>query len=108
MEIVTTPGEHQKIPEITRMSNSMYYFVECVYIIIRKDNNRLVVMNENRVLCDCCYKTIRGCKVAFVKRFQHRTWKRNIKPAWTPAYQPEPGWLERLEKLLSVKNVRNY
>ncbi len=93
----TKPGTNQKEePIVYRLSNSVYYFIESVYIIVGKNNYRLVALKHSRVLYDQNYKTLRGCKIAFSKLFNHRTWKDNVKAFWTDAYQTEQGWHENI------------
>lgn len=81
------PGKNQpEIFKITLMSNSMYYFIQCAYIIKGKNYYRLVVLQNGKILCDQRYKTFNACKIAFAKRFNHKAWKENIRPVWTPIY----------------------
>ena len=87
---------------ISRLINSIYYFIDCVYIIQLKDKYRLVALHHRTVLCDKYYPTGRGCKIAFQKLFKDKAWKEEVKPDWTNFYDPDHKWLakkqSRLEK----------
>jgi hypothetical protein len=62
---------------ISRLINSVYYFIDCVYILESKDKYRLVALQHRRVLFDKYYPTLRGCRIAFQKTFKDRPAKRN-------------------------------
>ena len=91
----TNPGTNQQEVLVITLTNPIYYFIESVFILIGKDFYRLVALKHGRVLCDREYKTLRGCKIAFVKLFKNRTWKEKIKPSWTIDYTPEQQWLKK-------------
>jgi len=85
------------------MTNSIYYFLEFIFILIEHGTFRLVVLQHNRLLMDRRYKSLRGAKIAFSKYYTAKRWQENIEPDWSPAYHPEVTWLE--EKL--TKNKEN-
>jgi hypothetical protein len=92
----TKPTQDQsKDRMITLLQNSIYYFIECVFILIEENNYRLVALHNRRVLLDKSYKTLRGSKIAFSKFFQEKAWKQNIKPEWTHYYPPDKDWLDQ-------------
>jgi hypothetical protein len=87
-------------PVISRLLNSIFYFIECVFIIISKGNYRLVAINNNRVLMDKNFQTLRGGKIALAKYFKNKGWKEEIKAEWSHKYPPDQDWLkEKLELL---------
>jgi hypothetical protein len=97
----TYPGSEEK-PVISILSNSIHYFIECVYIIKSKCKYRLVVLHNNRVLCDQYYSTLRGCRIAFDKMFRGKAWTKKVKADWSHFYDPDKRWLA--EKLSHLEN----
>ena len=79
---------------ISILINSIYYFIECVYILILHDHCRLIVLHHGRVLTDKRYKTVRGARIAFAKLYKHKGWKEGIKAQRSHLYDPEAKWLE--------------
>jgi len=94
-----TPPEFQtgEAKKISILINSVYYFIECVYILILHDRCRLIVLHRGRVLTDRTYKTVRGARIAFSKLYKHKGWKDGIKAQWSHLYDPEVKWLEERE-----------
>jgi hypothetical protein len=80
---------------ITVLENSIYYFLECVFIIIEEDRFRLVVAHQNQLLLNCVYNTLRGAKIAFSRMFLEKAWREDIKAEWTHPYPPELKWLKK-------------
>jgi hypothetical protein len=86
------PGEK---PMISMLINSVYYFIDCVFILQAKDNFRLVALHQGRVLCDKDYATVRGCRIAFDKMYKNKAWSEEIKAEWSHFYDPDKRWLEK-------------
>ena len=84
----------QEDKSISRLSNSIYFYLECVYILKSNDKYRLIAMHHCRVRVDQYYDTVRDCKIAFSKFFQEKPWEKGIKAVWTDFYNPDDGWLE--------------
>jgi hypothetical protein len=88
------PGlEH--IGSISTLINAAYYFLQNVFILLKKDTCRLVVLNNNRLLHDRDYRTMKGARIAFQKKFGHKAWKDGIKNDWSPPYPPDTRWLRK-------------
>jgi len=87
-------------PMISRLINSMYYFIECVFILQEKNKYRLVALQHNRVLMDKYYPTIRGCKIAFDKLYKDKARAEDVKANWTGFYDPDKDWLEEKQSCL--------
>jgi hypothetical protein len=85
----------EDIPMISMLINSVYYFIECVFILQSKDKFRLVALHQSRVLCDKYYNTVRGCRIAFDKLFKNKAWNEEIKAEWSHFYDPDKQWLEK-------------
>jgi hypothetical protein len=85
----------QNEQKITLLQNSIYYFIECVFILIEENNYRLIALHHRQVLLDKYYKTLKGSKIAFAKFFKEKAWEKNVKPEWTPYYPPDKDWLEQ-------------
>lgn len=87
--------------QISILVNSIYYFIESVFIVNVKKVYRLVAVHQGRLLADETYKTARGAKIAFLKRYGKKTWQNGVKAEWTRFYPPEPVWFG--EKFLEDK-----
>ena len=85
---------------ISMLINSIYYFIECVFILRSKNKYRLVVLQHSRVLLDTNYLTEKGCKIAFGKIFKARAWDERVTPLWSHFYDPDKDWLEEKERRL--------
>jgi len=101
---VINPEENEDIM-ISRLINSMHYFLDCVYIIKSKNKYRLVVLQHQRVLIDQYYSTEKGCRIALGKIYNDRAWDKTVKAKWTPFYNPDKKWLE--EKQNRIENGKN-
>ncbi len=99
------PGQRQKLKnetKISRLLNSIYYFLDCVFIIITEPDYRLVILHHDQVIMDVHYKTLRGAKIAFAKYFGERAWAEEVQSQWTHAYPPDNDWMS--EKLDILEN----
>jgi hypothetical protein len=87
---------------ISMLINSIYYYIECVFILRTQNKYRLVVLQHSRVLFDKEYPTEIGCRIAFTKFFKDKAWDEGVTPQWSHFYDPDKDWLEekqtRLEK----------
>ncbi len=81
------PGEFKK-SSVTLLSNSVYYFIEFVYITHDRKSRRfyLAAFHHGRMIFYKSYKTQNGAKVGFIKHFGYKAWKKGVKPVWTPLY----------------------
>jgi hypothetical protein len=91
-----------KKTSISLLINSIYYFLNCVFIMeqteIEKSYRfRLIVIHNNRLIYDDYFKSIKGAKIAFQKRFCDRAWRENVKAEWRHVDDPDQPWLD--EKL---------
>lgn len=74
--------------KITSLQNSIYFFLNCVFIVETADDQyRLVVIQNSRTLYDEIYPAISGAKIAFARLFQDRCSK-NVKPDWSQWFYP--------------------
>jgi hypothetical protein len=96
------PGE--KI-EISRLNNSIHYFVYCAFIIKLKNKYRLVALHKQRVLCDCYFLSYEECQIAFDKLFKEKTWKEGVKADWSHFYPPDQNWLAKKQSYLENRNM---
>ena len=90
---------------ISMLINSIYYFIDCVYIIQLKDKYRLVVLQRCTVLLDKYYPTERGCKIAFQKLFKDKAWSEEITANWSHFYDPDQQWLAEKQSRLETGNM---
>ena len=80
--------------DISRLTNSIYYFIECVYIVRLKQSYRLVACHKGHILWNQVYQTLHSAKTAFSKLFHYKLWDINKKPDWSDFYPPETQWYE--------------
>ena len=96
-------------PTLMVLINSVYYFLECVYILEKKDYYQLVVIHNGRVLTNQDYKTRKGAKIAFQKLYRDKAWKQGVKAEWTHPYQVDHLWLKEKDDLLRhIKPLKAY
>lgn len=102
---INLKSETKKGKENRRISlliNSIYFFIESVFIVETGDGYRLLAIHRNNVLRDETFKTARGAKIAYLKLFAYKAWEEGVKPQWTPFYPPEEkyGPLHNFEKIV--------
>ena len=85
------PGEK---PLISYLFNSVYYFIQDVFILKLKDKYRLVALHNGIILIDKYYQTLKGCRIAFQNFFKEKAWSEDIKAFWSDFYGPDIEWLE--------------
>ncbi len=89
---------------ISRLINSIFYFIDFVYIIKLTNKYRLVALHKQRVLCDCYFLSFEECQIAFDKLFKDKTWSEEVKANWTPYYTPDQNWLAKNQSYLESEN----
>jgi transcriptional regulator with XRE-family HTH domain len=85
---------------ISRLINSIFYFIDFVYIIKLTNKYRLVALHKQRILCDCYFLSFEECKIAFDRLFKEKTWKEGVKADWSHFYPPEKEWLAKKQSYL--------
>ncbi len=70
--------------KVSLLKNSIYYFLQGVLIIQEKEGFRLLVIQHGKLLDDELYRTVRGARIAFAKRYKYKLWAKNTGPRWTP------------------------
>ena len=96
--------ETDTVPTITSLFNAVYYYLEHVFIIHSPDDYRLLVIHHNQVLLDKHYKSIRGAKIAFSRRFGHKVSEQFRYYTWSDIYPPDNDWLVGKLKLATMGN----
>jgi hypothetical protein len=86
--------------QISRLINSIFYFIAIVYILKKDDHFRLIAIHNRRLLTDRTYPTERGAKIAFSKLFRGKAWKEDVKAEWTDFYPPDRFWLDKNMKIV--------
>ena len=86
------PGEYDTGYKIEVLENSVFYFLQSVFLIIQEKSVQLVVIHRNRLVSYDTYATIRGAKIAFTKLYNRKCWK-DIQPQWTNRYPPLSEWM---------------
>jgi hypothetical protein len=84
--------------KISRLINSIYYFIEFVFIIAENEGYRLVVIHQGELLTNQIYKTAKGARIAFLKFWGYRAWKEGVKPKWSIFYPPDAKWLKKIKE----------
>jgi len=87
---VAAPGAGTNIAVLM---NSVYYFLQYVFIIASEVDYQLVVLHNNRILTDSHYETMRGAKIAFYKMYNRKAWEVGVRANWSHIYNPDRDWL---------------
>jgi hypothetical protein len=85
----------KKTLKVSHLQNSIYYFLQGVSIIQQDSGYRLLVMHQGRLLDDATYKTVRGARIGFSRRYKYKLWDKGVEPKWSPFYAPEEKVLRR-------------
>ncbi len=102
---MTDDREELEILTISRLINSIFYFIDFVYIIKLTNKYRLVALHKQRVLCDCYFLSFEECKIAFDKLFKEKTWEERVKADWSHFYSPDQNWLAKNQSYLESVNM---
>ncbi len=86
--------------KISSLVNSVYYFLNWVYIVENQSEYRLIVAHKKEILYNNSYKTLKGARIAFSRLFKNRRWKGEFKTEWSFFYEPESKWLIRHSSLI--------
>ncbi|UCH95115.1 MAG: hypothetical protein JSV88_33370 [Candidatus Aminicenantes bacterium] len=99
--------DNQKVV-ISRLKNSVYFSIGTCFIMTMTEEEcfRLLAIHEKKVLADRNFKTLRGAKIHFMKKFKNQAWREDVAAEWTFFYQPDLDWIEEMlsiaEKLSST------
>lgn len=78
-----------KVLKVSYLQNSIYYFLQGVSIIQQDSGYRLLVLHQGKLLDDNTYKTVKGARIGFSKRYKYKLWDQGVEPKWSPFYTPE-------------------
>jgi hypothetical protein len=93
-EIQPTTAIMQEKVQITRLINSIFYFIDLAFILKKEDKFRLIALHGGRVLIDKTYQTIRGAKIAFTKFYKDKLIE-DVDAKWSHFYPPDRPWLDQ-------------
>jgi hypothetical protein len=79
---------------ISRMINSVFYFLKFVFILKESNHYRLVAIEDRNKIIDLNYKTLKGAKIACIKRLRNRFNNDKMKPVWSFLYPADEKWIE--------------
>jgi hypothetical protein len=79
---------------ISRMINSMFYFLKFAFILEEGHHYRLVVIQHRHKIIDMNYKTLKGAKIACTKRLRNRFNNNEMRPVWSFLYPADGKWLK--------------
>lgn len=99
----TAHKQHSGV-EISRLINSIYYFIEFVFILKKDNQYRLIALDNRGVLNDRSYKTDIGAKVAFTQLYKNNAWKEGIKAEWSVYFSPDQKWLSNKLQIVDKLN----
>jgi hypothetical protein len=83
--------------KISILVNAVYYFLESVFVVINEDHCRLVIIQNQKLIVDQCYDSLRGAKIAFYRMYKDKCCVKGLKTEWSISYSPDSRWLS--EKL---------
>jgi hypothetical protein len=78
--------------KIVFLINSVYYYLQRVFIICKNDKFTLVVYRDSN-RSDRQYDTMRAAKIAFTKMYRD-TVIDGLRAEWSGMYQPKDGFVE--------------
>jgi hypothetical protein len=96
-----------KVLKVSHLQNSIYYFLQGVSIIQQDSGYRLLVLHQGRLLDDNTYKTVKGARIGFSKRYKYKLWDQGVEPKWSPFYTPEEN-VFRVNVDKSVQNIDHF
>lgn len=79
---------------ISRMINSVFYFLKFVFILKEDNHYRLVVIQDKHKIIDLSYKTCKGAKIACSRILRNRFNNKGIRPVWSFFYPADQKWLK--------------
>ena len=103
-QTITTSPQATPIYPISKLINSVYFFLDDVLVIDEKNVYRLIVYSHGEILVDKRFKTIRGARIAFFRLFKHKAWGPETKAQWSHFYDPDEDWMEDLMKIVTGRN----
>jgi hypothetical protein len=84
-----------KEPNISKLINSVLYFLDHALIKIENRKVRLLAVHNRRKLIDKTFETLRGARIAFAKLFPEKMFE-STTAEWSHLYPPEPAWLGKM------------
>ncbi len=78
---------------ISRMINSVFYFLKFVFILKEGNHYRLVVIQDRNKIIDMNYNSLKGAKIACTKRLRNRFNNNEMTPVWSFLYPADEKWL---------------
>jgi hypothetical protein len=79
---------------ISRMINSVFYFLKFVFILKEGDHYRLVVIQDRDKIIDKNYQTLKGAKIACTKMLRNKFKNNEMNPEWSFLYPADEKWLQ--------------
>ena len=83
---------------ISRLINSIYYFISTCFIFTEGDYYRLLAIREydGKILIDKRFRTLKGARIAFTKQFQSLAWGDEVVAEWSHFYPPNREWIDEM------------
>lgn len=81
---------------ISSLINSVYFTIGTCFIMFISASKefRLLAVFGDTVLFDCVYHTLRGARIAFMRKFKSRAWYDDVAAEWSHFYTPDQDWIE--------------
>ncbi len=91
----TQPQPEQEPTKISLLINSIYYFLDSVFIMKDPEDDfyKLVVIHDDQMLTFEDYKTAKGARIGFVRLHGRKACKADVRAQWSVFYPPETPWL---------------
>jgi hypothetical protein len=100
---VSIKSNNKEGPKITTLSNSHYYGIDNVFIMIGENTvkpYRLIVIHDNVLLFDCSYSTIRGARISFSRKYKEKAYDESTTAIWTHDYNADPVMFQRVMEII--------
>jgi hypothetical protein len=79
---------------ISRMINSICFFLNFVFILKDGTNYRLVAIQSKQKIIDMKYKTLKGAKIACIRILRNQLNNKKINAVWSFLYPVDEKWLK--------------
>jgi hypothetical protein len=90
---------------VSRLINRILYFIETVFIMTVNDGYQLIVIHRGKVLTNEIYKTVEEARREFLNQYNHKAWRKGVKPNWSQFYPPDTKWLHKNLELLDKAHL---
>jgi hypothetical protein len=95
-----------KYPKISLLVNSFLFFLDTVFILYEKDDFRLIVLHDYKVLADKFFPTLEEAKQSFLNNFKYKAYEKYSTPCWWDDHMVENEWVKNhLKKIKRCRGI---